>query len=73
MLKTMPNAGEGRQSRLVASRKHPVSLTALLYLKDALKKERYELCPDLIAVAKEFGASGSEVAYLLEDPRRSPI
>ena len=72
MLKTMPNAGEDRRSRLVASRKHPVRLTALLYLKEALKQERYELCPDIISAAKEFGASSSEINYLLEDPRRSP-
>ena len=52
--------------------KHPVKLTALLYLKDALLEERYELCPDLVAIAKEFGAAEFEVQDLLEDPRRRP-
>ncbi len=54
------------------ARKHPVKLTALLYLRDALKAQRYELCSEFIAVAKEFGAKEQEVEELLEDPRRMP-
>ena len=53
-------------------RKHPVRLTALLYLKQALQEEHYEICAELIQIAKEFGASDLEVGYLLEDPRRNP-
>ena len=52
--------------------KHPIKLTALLYLKEALTQQRYENCADLIAVAKEFGAGEFEIQDLLEDPRRSP-
>lgn len=52
--------------------KHPVRLTALLYLKDALVRERYEDCSAIIAVAKEFGAAEGEIRALLEDPRRVP-
>ena len=52
--------------------KHPVKLTALLYLKEALLKQQYETCPELITVAKEFGAGEFEIQDLLEDPRRSP-
>ena len=52
--------------------KHPVRLTALLYLREALLAERYEECADLIAVAQEFGAPPYEVQLLLEDPRRRP-
>lgn len=52
--------------------KHPVKLTALLYLKEALFKEQYELCSDLISIAREFGAASFEIQDLLEDPRRSP-
>ena len=52
---------------------HPVKLTALLYLKQALMEERYEICSDLIAIAKEFGASVIEIRNLLEDPRRKPL
>lgn len=52
--------------------KHPIKLTALLYLKEALIKQQYELCPEIIAVAKEFGAASFEIRDLLEDLRRSP-
>ena len=52
--------------------KHPVKLTALLYLKEAIAKQKYETCAEIIAVAKEFGAADFEVRDLLEDPRRSP-
>ena len=52
--------------------KHPVKLTALLYLKEALAKQQYEVCPDIITVAREFGAGEFEIQDLLEDPRRSP-
>lgn len=52
---------------------HPVKLTALLYLKQALFDEQYELCADLIDVAREFGAGEFEIQHLLEDPRRNPV
>lgn len=67
MIQTMPKGGP----RLGVVR-HPLKLTSLLYLKDALREERYEICADIIALAKEFGATASEVQRLLEDPRRSP-
>ena len=69
MIKTMHNTGGSRRA---VTAKHPVKLTALLYLKDALRKEQYEICPNIIAVAKEFGAAPYEVQDLLEDPRRTP-
>ena len=53
--------------------RHPVKLTALLYLKDALLEEYYEECPFLIEIAKEFGAEDFEIGDLLEDPRRIPV
>ena len=52
--------------------RHPVKLTALLYLKEALLKENYEICAEVIAAAKEFGAADFEIRDLLEDPRRVP-
>ncbi|MBI1977554.1 MAG: hypothetical protein HYS55_02255 [Candidatus Omnitrophica bacterium] len=52
--------------------KHPVKLTALLYLREALLDEVYEECPFAIEVAKEFGAQDFEIQNLLEDPRRNP-
>ena len=69
MIKTMPNA-EGR--RRVRKSRHPLKLTALLYLKEALVREQYEKCPEIVALAQEFGAAPFEVQDLLEDPRRSP-
>lgn len=46
----------------------PVKLTALLYLKEALLKERYEDCADFVAVAREFGALPVEIRTVLENP-----
>ncbi len=68
MIKTRLNPG-GKNARLSH---HPVRITALLYLKEALIREQYEKCTELIATAKEFGATPNEIRYLLEDPRRSP-
>lgn len=59
-----------RRRAMVA--KHPVKLTALLYLKEALARENYEICADLIRTAREFGAAAFEVQDLLEDQRRRP-
>ena len=51
---------------------HPVKMTALTYLREALLSEAYEGCPLLIEIAKEFGAEDFEIQDLLEDPRRKP-
>ena len=61
-----------RFKRFWGLRRHPVKLTALLYLREALLEERYEDCAFAIAVAHEFGAQPIEIYYLLEDPRRRP-
>lgn len=69
MLKVQKRTPENGRTSVM---KHPIKLTALLYLRDALKKERYEQCAEIIAVAEEFGAKPFEIQDLLEDPRRSP-
>ncbi len=69
MLKTIQNPGGQNRKPVV---KHPVKLTALVYLKEALLKEKYEDCSEIVAIAKEFGAADFEVQDLLEDPRRTP-
>ncbi len=69
MLKIMKNSGRLTRSELY---RHPVKLTALLYLREALRKEQYEICGSLIGIAREFGAAQFEIADLLEDPRRKP-
>ena len=61
-----------RPPTLVRVRRHPVKLTALLYLREALRARRYEVCPEFVAVAREFGAKEREIEELLEDPRRLP-
>ncbi len=52
---------------------NPVALTALLTLKEALVKENYEICQDVIATALEFGATQTQIFGLLEDVRRNPV
>jgi hypothetical protein len=39
--------------------------TALLYLRDALKAERYEECAALIQSAKEYGARPNEISKVI--------
>ena len=68
MIRTMKHA-EG--VRTLGSR-HPLKVTALWYLKEALIREQYEKCAEIVAIAKEFGAANFEIQDLLEDPRRSP-
>jgi len=63
------NANVPRSSRAA---RHPVRLTALLYLSEALRAERYEECEEIVQVAQEFGATQNEIRSLLEDPRRVP-
>ncbi len=53
-------------------KRDPLKQTALLYLKEALLEENYELCDELIEAAHEFGADPFEIQSLLEDPRRIP-
>ena len=53
-------------------KRHPIRLSALMALKHALVEEKYEECREIIAIAKEFGASDWEIYYLLEDMRRNP-
>lgn len=67
-----PTVSKKKKRRFLKVKKHPVKLTALLYLKDALLAERYEECAGCIRVARDFGASLSEISYLLENPYRVP-
>ena len=39
--------------------------TSLLYLKDALQRERYEECTALIQSAKGFGATSREISEVI--------
>lgn len=42
-----------------------LKVTALLYLKEALIKEEYEDCSNLIQNAKDFGAEDKEISELI--------
>ena len=50
---------------------HPVAVTALLYLKEAVRRERYEDCAAYVAAARDFGAPAVEIQGVLDNPRRS--
>jgi hypothetical protein len=39
--------------------------TSLIYFEDALLSEQYEDCPELIQIAKDFGASAAEIRYVI--------
>ena len=67
-----PTANPIRPARVNRIKRDPVKLTALLYLREALNKEKYEECAEYIQVALEFGAEEFEVRNILEDPRRMP-
>lgn len=68
----MINVTENERRRVRKTTRDPVKLTALLYLKEALQKEQYEICAELIWLARDLGAADFEVRDLLEDPRRKP-
>jgi hypothetical protein len=55
-MKLTVNQNDGLYTGDVALR-----VTALSYLKEALVKERYEECAELIVAAKDFGASTRDV------------
>lgn len=61
-----------RKAGFFVLNKDPVKLTALLYLREALLREQYELCAEFVKIAVEFGANRLEIQNLLEDPRRMP-
>ncbi|HOW59589.1 MAG TPA: hypothetical protein PLO78_07695 [Candidatus Omnitrophota bacterium] len=67
-----PTLSPGYLTRYRKRSRDPVKLTALIYLREALLEEKYEVCPEFIAIAKEFGALNEEIRALLEDSKRHP-
>ena len=58
----------GRQQENTRAKKnywHPIGLTALVYLKEALRNERYEDCQVAVETALEFGAQEWEIKNIL--------
>ena len=46
---------------------HPLKVTSLLYLKEALADEAYERCAELIRTARQFGAGSFEIQKVIQD------
>jgi len=44
--------------------------TSLLYFRDALLKEQYEDCAELVRIAKRFGAAQSEISGVIAESNR---
>jgi hypothetical protein len=44
---------------------HPVKATALQYIHETVEAERYEELPELLAIAREFGATEWEIRIAL--------
>ena len=42
-----------------------LKVTALLYLKEALYKQKYEQCPELVQTAKRYGVTTEEVQMVI--------
>ena len=47
--------------------KETLRLTSLLYLKEALRKEAYEQCAQILGEAKEIGVDPEEVRKLVQE------
>ena len=57
-------------TRDAENRAHPVKLTALLYLREALLEERYEEMEELVEIAQDFGAGYWEIRDVLASSRQ---
>lgn len=42
-----------------------LKVTALLYLKEALYKQKYEQCPELVQTAKRYGATTEDIQTVI--------
>mgnify|MGYP000949388961 CR=1 FL=1 len=52
------------------TRDEVLKVTTLLYFKEALLRERYEDCAELIRIAKGFGAEPGEVSGIIAECNR---
>ena len=64
MLQVKPQIG------LRVPKSDPVMVTALIYLRDALRAEKYEECAICVKIAQDFGASPADLRPILENPFR---
>jgi hypothetical protein len=57
------NAVLDRQQEINAER--VLKQSALIYFKQALKKQQFEACRELVTLAREFGADSAEVQLVI--------
>ena len=55
---------KGNRPLLIPRKRHPIELTALVYLKEALEEKRYEELKEIIDIGREFGISNEEIQRL---------
>ena len=67
---TMNQTNFTKNNRITNYLEHPVKVTALQYLKEALRTERYEDCWEILTVAKEFGANNAEIRAVIDHSAR---
>jgi len=60
---------KNEQNKPIA-RDEVLKVTTLLYFKEALLRERYEDCAELIRIAKGFGAEQSEISGVIAESNR---
>jgi hypothetical protein len=46
---------------------HPVKVTALEYIRETVKEERYEELSEIVGIAREFGADEREISIALTE------
>ena len=49
---------------------HPTKTTALQYILEALRNEEYEVLPEMLQIAREFGAQNSEIWHVLNNYKK---
>ena len=64
-LKTQRRWSEKYPVKRTDSYWHPLGLTALMYLREALQNERFEDCKVAAETAREFGAQEWEIRNIL--------
>jgi hypothetical protein len=65
-MRTLTEEGGARVVGGRAFADHPIKVTALIYIREALGARRYELLPGMIQIAREFGALNEEVWALVK-------
>lgn len=57
---------EQNQNKQLVGSNEVLKTTSLLYLKEALKNQEYEICAELVQEARNYGATQGEVSAVLK-------